>query len=106
MGRTTESTRLFNPLDVTIAGVSLGGQRPLQPTGMQQLSRRSPQKGVDKVTFLWILLAIIYVACWIYFGMATFRKGHYWMFWIGFFFPILWIIGAFIGPTPRAAGVV
>jgi hypothetical protein len=55
------------------------------------------------VTFLWILLAIIYVACWMYFGLATFRKGHYWMFWIGFFFPILWIIGALIGPTPRAA---
>ena len=104
MGRTTESTRRFNPLDVTIAGVSLEGQG-LQPTGMQHLSRRSPQKGVDKVTFLWILLAIIYVACWIYFGMATFRKGHYWMFWIGFFFPILWIVGAFIDPTPRAAGV-
>ena len=25
------------------------------------------------------------------------------MFWIGFFLPILWIIGAFIAPTERAA---
>ena len=25
------------------------------------------------------------------------------MFWIGFFIPILWIIGAFIAPTERAA---
>ena len=40
---------------------------------------------------------------WIYFGLATFRKGHYWMFWIGFFLPILWIIGALIAPTPTAA---
>ncbi len=56
------------------------------------------------MTFLWILLGIIYVACWLYFGLTTFRKGHYWMFWIGFFFPFLWIIGALIGPTPRAAG--
>ena len=48
------------------------------------------------MTFLWIVLAIIYVACWIYFGLTTFRKGHYWMFWIGFFFPILWIVGALI----------
>ncbi len=24
------------------------------------------------------------------------------MFWIGFVVPILWIIGAFIGPTERA----
>ena len=37
------------------------------------------------MTFLWILFGIIYVACWIYFGLATFRKGHYWMFWIGYF---------------------
>ena len=28
-------------------------------------------KAVKKMTFLWILLAIIYVACWIYFGMAN-----------------------------------
>ena len=55
------------------------------------------------MTFLWIILGVVYVACWIYFGLSTFRKGHYWLFWIGFFFPILWIIGAVIGPTPRAA---
>ena len=55
------------------------------------------------MTFLWILLGIVYVACWVYFGLATFRKGHYWMFWIGFFIPILWIIGALIAPTERAA---
>ena len=55
------------------------------------------------MTFLWILLAIVYVACWVYFGLATFRKGHYWMFWIGFFLPFLWIIGALIAPTDNAA---
>jgi hypothetical protein len=55
------------------------------------------------MTFLWILLGIVYVACWIYFGVMTFRKGHYWRFWIGFIFPILWIIGAVIAPTGRAA---
>jgi hypothetical protein len=55
------------------------------------------------MTFLWILLAIVYVACWVYFGLATFRKGHYWMFWIGFFLPFLWIIGALIAPTEHAA---
>jgi predicted branched-subunit amino acid permease len=36
--------------------------------------------------------------------MSTFRQGPHWMFGIGFFFPFLWIIGALIGPTPRAAG--
>jgi hypothetical protein len=55
------------------------------------------------MTFLWILLGIVYIACWLYFGLTTFRKGHYWMFWIGFFIPILWIIGALIAPTQRAA---
>jgi hypothetical protein len=52
---------------------------------------------------IWILLAIVYVTCWIYFGMATFRKGHYVMFWVGIIFPILWIIGSFMAPTPSAA---
>ena len=55
------------------------------------------------MTFLWIVLGVVYIACWVYFGLATFRRGHYWMFWIGFFIPILWIIGAFIPPTDRAA---
>ena len=50
------------------------------------------------MTFLWILLGIVYIACWMYFGLATFRNGHYWMFWIGFFIPILWIVGALIAP--------
>jgi len=61
------------------------------------------QRDREHMTILWILLGILYVACWLYFGMTTFRKGHYWMFWIGFFLPILWIIGALIGPTASAA---
>ena len=56
------------------------------------------------MTFLWILLGVVYVTCWIYFGLATFSKGHYWMFWFGFIFPFLWIIGALIAPTERAGG--
>jgi ABC-type multidrug transport system permease subunit len=55
------------------------------------------------MTFLWILLGILYIACLIFLGVATFRKGHYWLFWIGIIFPILWIVGALIAPTPRAA---
>jgi hypothetical protein len=53
---------------------------------------------------LWIVLAIVYVACWLYFGMTTFRKGHFIMFWVGIIFPILWIIGAFMAPTPSHSG--
>ncbi|MGZ4187555.1 MAG: hypothetical protein ACXVVQ_19540 [Solirubrobacteraceae bacterium] len=57
-------------------------------------------------TFLWILLAVLYVMCWIFFGMATLRKGHFVLFWVGIIFPLLWIIGALMAPTPRAAGTV
>ena len=46
------------------------------------------------MTVLWVLLGALYIACWIFLGLTTFRKGHYWLFFIGFFFPILWIIGA------------
>ena len=52
---------------------------------------------------LWILLGIVYVVCWVSLGLTTFRKGHYVMFWVGFVFPILWIVGALIEPTPGAA---
>jgi hypothetical protein len=35
-------------------------------------------------------------------GVMTFRGGHYWMFWLGFFVPLLWIVGALIEPTAAA----
>ena len=54
--------------------------------------------------FIWILLGVVYLACWIYFGLSTFRKGHFVLFFVSFIFPILWIVGALIAPTPRAAG--
>ena len=52
------------------------------------------------MTFLWILLAILYIVIWVTLGMTTFRKGHFVLFWVGFFFPILWMIGALMAPTP------
>ncbi len=55
------------------------------------------------MTFLWILLGLVYIACWLFLGLTTFRRGHYLMFWIGFLIPILWIIGALIAPTQHAA---
>ena len=53
---------------------------------------------------LWFLLAVVYIVVLVSLGMATLRKGHLVLFIIGFFFPVLWVIGALIGPTPRAAG--
>ena len=37
-------------------------------------------------------------------GVATLRKGHFVLFVVGFFIPLLWLVGGLIGPTPRAAG--
>jgi len=54
------------------------------------------------MTVLWIFLAAIYVFAFIAIGVATLRKGHYFLFFVGIVFPILWIVGALIGPTPRA----
>jgi hypothetical protein len=55
-------------------------------------------------TFLWILLAMLYLTALVSLGVSTLRKGHTVMFVIGIVFPILWIVGAFLAPTPRAAG--
>jgi hypothetical protein len=56
---------------------------------------------------LWILLAALYLTLFVLLGMATLRKGHYFLFFVGIIFPILWIVGALLGPTQRAqaAGV-
>jgi hypothetical protein len=54
-------------------------------------------------TWLWILFATIYLVALIWLGVATLRKGHWVLFVIGIFFPLLWIIGALIPPTARAA---
>jgi hypothetical protein len=54
-------------------------------------------------TFLWVLLATIYFVVLVTLGVATLRKGHFLLFFVGFFVPFLWLIGALIGPTPRAA---
>ncbi|HET9738277.1 MAG TPA: hypothetical protein VFP78_09160 [Solirubrobacteraceae bacterium] len=55
-------------------------------------------------TFLWILLAVLYFTALVSLGVSTLRKGHTVMFVVGIVFPILWIVGALMAPTPRAAG--
>ena len=55
-------------------------------------------------TFLWILLAVVYLTALFVLGLSTLRKGHVLLFFLGIVFPILWIVGALMGPTPRAAG--
>jgi hypothetical protein len=55
-------------------------------------------------TFLWIILSVIYLVLLVTLGITTLRKGHYWLFAVGIIFPVLWLIGAFISPTPRSVG--
>jgi hypothetical protein len=52
---------------------------------------------------LWIFFAAVYLTALFVLGLATLRKGHTVLFFVGIFFPFLWILGALIGPTPRAA---
>lgn len=54
-------------------------------------------------TFLWILLGVLYLTALVVLGVATLRKGHTVLFWVGIIFPVLWIVGALMQPAPRAA---
>ena len=53
--------------------------------------------------FLWILFGVLYLTLLIVLGLSTLRKGHTALFWFGILFPLLWIIGALMQPTPKAA---
>jgi hypothetical protein len=55
-------------------------------------------------TFLWVILASLYLMALVLLGMTTLRKGHTLLFVFGIFLPFLWIVGAMMGATPHAAG--
>jgi hypothetical protein len=46
---------------------------------------------------------ILYVLLLFFLGIRTLRNGHGWLFFFGIFFPLLWLIGAFLQPSPQAA---
>ena len=54
------------------------------------------------MTLVWIFLVTLYVLALLSLGIATLRKGHTVLFWVGIFLPLLWIIGAFLEPTEKA----
>jgi hypothetical protein len=60
-------------------------------------------KGTNVSTFLWIVLGALYLTAFVMLGIATLRKGHYVLFFVGIVFPILWIVGAMMAPTSGAA---
>jgi hypothetical protein len=45
---------------------------------------------------------ILYLILAVTLGVMTLRNRHGWMFFFGIFFPILWIIGAFMRPREMA----
>ena len=51
---------------------------------------------------LWIILATLYLVAVFTLGLATLRKGHTVLFWVGIIFPLLWIVGALMQPTEKA----
>jgi hypothetical protein len=55
------------------------------------------------MTVLWIFLGVLYVVLLVSLGLATLRKGHTALFIFGIIFPVLWIVGAVIEPTPAAS---
>ena len=55
------------------------------------------------MTLLWIFFGVLYVVLLVSLGLATLRKGHTALFIFGIFFPLLWIVGAVIEPTPAVA---
>jgi len=54
-------------------------------------------------TWMWVLLGILlllmYLTALFAFGYTALRKGHTALFWMGLFFPLLWIIGALMRPV-------
>jgi uncharacterized membrane protein len=73
-----------------------------KPPGAASITRS--EKEFRMSTFLWVVLSALYLTALIVLGVSTLRKGHYFLFFVGIIFPFLWIVGALIGPTPRAAG--
>lgn len=51
---------------------------------------------------LWIILATLYLVAVFTLGLATLRKGHTVLFWVGIIFPLLWIVGALMQPSAKA----
>jgi hypothetical protein len=57
-------------------------------------------------TFLWIVLATLYLVALTWLGVSTLRNGHTVLFVVGIFLPFLWIVCALIAPRPRASEAI
>ena len=51
-------------------------------------------------TFAWFIILTLYLTALFVLGLSTLRKGHTVLFWLGILFPVLWIVGALMRPSP------
>ncbi len=51
---------------------------------------------------LLVILGAIYVTCIFTVAAVTFRNGHWILGVLGIFFPVFWLIGIVLPPTPEA----
>ena len=65
------------------------------------LAAAEPEGGHAVSTFLWILVGAVYLVLLVSLGLATLRNGRFGLFVVGIFLPLLWIVGAVMGPTPQ-----
>lgn len=49
-------------------------------------------------SFTYGLLGLLYIVLLVTLGIMSIRKGHWFMFIIGLFIPLFWIIGALMPP--------
>jgi hypothetical protein len=56
---------------------------------------------------VWILLGALYLTLFFLLGLATLRRGHYFLFFVGIIVPVVWVVGALLGPSrsEQATGV-
>jgi len=52
--------------------------------------------------FLLVFLGAIYFTCIFTVAAITFRNGHWILGVLGIFFPVFWLIGIVLPPTPEA----
>ena len=48
---------------------------------------------------IWLLLGLVYLLLLVFVGFRTLNNGHTLLFIVGLFFPLIWFLGAFGGPT-------
>ena len=86
--------------------VRQAGSSAMQENAASRATRRhemfrTSTKGEDMWWGIGGVAVVLWLVLFIWLGLRTLRNGHGWMFFLGIFFPILWIFGALAGPADR-----